>query len=53
MENTWQPILIQTQALAAKLPDMGINPDKLSLLSFDDLLGTLAFLKRKCAEREE
>ena len=48
----WKLLLIQAQALAARLPDMGLNPDKLALLSLDDLLGVAAFLKRKYAERE-
>lgn len=48
----WQPLLQQAQALAARLPDTGINPDKLALLPLDDLVGTLAHLKRLKAERE-
>jgi len=48
----WQHILQQAQALAARLPDMGITPDELTTYSLDDLLGTAAFLKGKSAERE-
>lgn len=48
----WQALLLQTQALAARLPDMGLTPDKLALLPLDDLLGVAAFLKRKYAERQ-
>jgi hypothetical protein len=47
-----QHILQQAQALAARLPEIGLNPDKLALLPLDDLMGVLAFLKRKHAERE-
>lgn len=50
--HLWQPLLLQAQALAARLPDMGLNPDKLALLPLDDLLGVAVFLKRKYAERE-
>jgi len=50
--NSWQQLLQQAQALAARLPDTGINPDKLALLSLDELLGVAACLKRKYAERE-
>ena len=49
----WQALLQQAQLLAARLPDIGLNPDKLSLLPLDDLVGTLAHLKRLKAEREE
>lgn len=48
----WQPLLLQAQALAARLPDMGLNPEKLALLPLNDLLGVAAFLKRKYAELE-
>lgn len=49
----WKQMLTQAQALAARLPETGLNPDKLALLPLDELLGTLAFLKRLYAEREE
>jgi hypothetical protein len=45
-------LLQQAQALAARLPDMGLNPDKLALLPLDDLLGVASLLKRKSVERE-
>ena len=45
-------LLQQAQALAARLPDMGLNPVKLALLPLDDLVGVAAFLKRKSVERE-
>jgi len=48
----WQYILIQTQALAARLPEAGLSPDNLALLPLDELLGTLAYLRRLFAERE-
>ena len=52
----WQYILLQAQAqaqaLAARLPEIGLNPDKLELLPLNDLVGVLAFLKRKSAERK-
>jgi len=48
----WQGLLQQAQALAARLPDMGVNPDKLALLPLDDLVGTMAFLKRLKAKQE-
>jgi len=48
----WQHILQQAQALAARLPEIGLNPDKLALLPLNDLLGVLAFLNRKSAERK-
>ena len=51
-QHNWQMLLQQAQALAAKLPDMGLNPDKLALLPLDDFLGVAAFLKRKSVERE-
>jgi hypothetical protein len=51
-QHNWQILLQQAQALATRLPDMGLNPDKLALLPLDDLLGVAAFLKRKYAERE-
>ena len=51
--TAWQQLLQQTQALAVKLPDMGLNPDKLALLPLDDLVGTMAFLKRLKAEQED
>jgi len=48
----WQQLLKQAQALAARLPDMGLNPDKLALLPINDLVGILAFLKRLRSEQE-
>ncbi len=45
----WQHVLRQAQQLAARLPETGLNPDKLALLPFNDLIGTLAFLKRSYA----
>jgi hypothetical protein len=51
-QHHWQLLLQQAQVLAVRLPDMGLNPDKLALLPLDDLLGVAAFLKRKYAERE-
>jgi len=51
-QHNWQMLLQQAQALAARLPDMGLNPDKLALLPLDDLLGVAALLKRKSVERE-
>tara|TARA_R110002049_G_scaffold189793_3_gene358422 strand:+ start:2399 stop:2581 length:183 start_codon:yes stop_codon:yes gene_type:complete len=51
-QHNWQMLLQQAQALAARLPDMGLNPDKLALLPLNDLLGVAAFLKRKSSERE-
>jgi len=51
-QHNWQMLLQQAQALAVRLPDMGLNPDKLALLPLNDLLGVAAFLKRKYAERE-
>ena len=51
--TVWQTILTQTQTLAARMPEeTGINPDNLALLSFDDLVGTLTFLKRLKAKME-
>jgi Rha family phage regulatory protein len=35
-QHNWQLLLQQAQALAARLPDMGLNPDKLALLPLDD-----------------
>jgi len=49
--TAWQHILIQAQALAARLPEIGLNPDKLALIPLDDLVGVLAFLKRSYAEK--
>jgi hypothetical protein len=37
-------LLQQAQALAARLPETVLNPDKLALLALDDLVGVLAFL---------
>lgn len=51
-QHNWQILLQQAQALAARLPDMGLNPDKLALLPLDDLLGVAALLKRKSVERK-
>jgi hypothetical protein len=45
--NYHQALLQQAQALATRLPYMGV-----SLLSCNDLLGVAAFLKRKYAELE-
>jgi hypothetical protein len=50
-QHNWQILLQQAQALAARQPDTGLNPDKLALLPLDDLVGTLAFLKRVYAEK--
>lgn len=50
--TVWQHILTQAQSLAARLPETGLNPNKLALLSLDELVGVLAFLKRFYAERE-
>jgi hypothetical protein len=52
MMSVWQTLLTQSKTLAARLPDTGINLENLALLPFDDLVGTLAYLKRQKAERE-
>jgi len=49
--TAWQYILIQAQALAARLPEKGLNPDSLALLPLDELVGVLVFLKRSYAEK--
>jgi len=49
--NAWQHMLSQAQSLAARLPETGLNPDKLALLPLDELVGVLAFLKRFYAEK--
>ena len=49
--TAWQYILTEAQALAARLPEIGLNPDKIVLLALDDLLGVLTFLKRSYAEK--
>jgi len=48
----WQQLVIQAQELALKLPEMGLNPDKLIHLSIMDLIGVLAFLKRSYADKQ-
>ncbi len=30
-QHSWQILLQQAQALAARLPDLGLNPDKLAI----------------------
>ena len=52
MMSVWQTLLTQSKTLAARLPDTGINLENLALLPFDDLVGTLTYLKRQKAERE-
>ena len=47
-----QQLLQQSQVLSVRLPDAIVNPHKLALLSLDDLVGTLAYLKRQKAGRE-
>jgi len=47
----WQSALIHAQTLAARLPEMGLNPDKLAQLSLDELLGITAFLLRRNTEK--
>ena len=42
----YQNLLIEAQELAARLPSAGISPEKLIWLSVDELMGTLAYLKR-------
>tara|TARA_R110002050_G_scaffold57423_5_gene129279 strand:+ start:199970 stop:200152 length:183 start_codon:yes stop_codon:yes gene_type:complete len=49
----WQQVLDQAQSLAVRLPEIGLNPDKLASLTLDELVGVLAFLKRSYAEQEE
>mgnify|MGYP000461419313 CR=1 FL=1 len=48
----WQQLVIQAQELALKLPEMGLNPDKLIHLPIMDLIGVLAFLKRSYADKQ-
>jgi hypothetical protein len=48
----WQQILFQTQELALKMPETGLNADKLAVLPIEHLTGVLAFLKRSYAERQ-
>lgn len=52
INHNWQMLLQQAQALAARMPQMGLNPDKLIYLPLIDLKGVAAFLERKYAERE-
>lgn len=47
----WQSSLIQAQELAARLPEMGLNPDKLAQLPLDELMGITAFLLRRNSEK--
>lgn len=47
----WQSLLVQAQELAAKMPETGLNPDKLVLLTLDELRGVTAFLRRISLER--
>jgi len=46
----WQNLVIQAQELALKMPETGLNPDAMSMLPFDHLIGVLAFLKRISVE---
>jgi hypothetical protein len=47
----WQYILTQAQALASRLPEIGLSPDKLTSLPLNELVGVLVFLKRSYAEK--
>jgi hypothetical protein len=48
----YQQLLTQTQAMAARLPETGLNPDSLVMMPLDELVSTLAFLKRYKADNE-
>lgn len=48
----WQRLIIQTQELALKMPELGLNVDVLPVLPIDHLTGILAFLKRSYAEKQ-
>ena len=48
----WQLLLQQVQALAARMPSIGLSPDKLTLLPLDRLIGVFAFLERLKTEQE-
>jgi len=48
----WQPLSEPAQELALKLPEMGLNSDKLIHLPIMDLIGVLAFLQRSYADKQ-
>ena len=45
-----QDLIIQTQQLAARHSEAGINPDSVAMLPLDELVGTHNYLKRLFAE---
>ena len=49
----WQQRVIQAQELALKMPEMGLNPDVMAMLSFENLRGVLAFLRRASEEKKK
>jgi len=48
--SQWQTIVEQLQALAARYPEMGINPDSVPIMSIDDLIGNYHFLNQYHAD---
>lgn len=48
----WQQLVIQAQELALKMPEMGLNPDIMPMLSAEHLRGVLAFLRRASEENK-
>ena len=46
----WQDFLVEAQELAVRMSSTELSSDKLASLSLDNLLGTLAYLKRLKAE---
>jgi len=48
----WQDLVIQAQELALKMPETGLSPDAMLMMTTDHLMGVLAFLKRLNVENE-
>ena len=47
-----QQLLSQAESMVFRLPEMGLKADSLAIMPIDQLVGTLAFLKRSYAERQ-
>ncbi len=48
----WQQLQSQIKVLVARLPGIKLCPDSLALMPFEELVGTLAFLKRTYSQND-
>ena len=50
--DTWECLIVQTEQLIYKMPELGIKPSLVSSFSFDELVGLRNYLESLVAEKK-